>query len=95
MKISDGDHFINAVVVDPRKGNVDKSGLKQIRQYDIIELSRFKLKQLQSKISQKIHNFISLREWPRCLSEQTEIIGEPKEFTEFRDEKNFTDPQKP
>jgi hypothetical protein len=85
MKISDGTYFINAVVVDPRKVNVDKSALKPIRQYDIIELSRFKLKQLQSKVLPKVHNYIAMREWPRCLSELTEIIGEPKEFTEFRD----------
>lgn len=90
MKISDGVHFINAVTVDPRKGVQDGKSLKPLRQYDVIELSRFKLKQLPSKIHAKMLNYIAIREWPRFISEESEIIGEPKEFTEFRDDNNFS-----
>jgi len=70
MKISDGVHFINAVAIDPRKNS--QSDCHTIRQFDIIEISRFKLKQIESKIvEKKTHNYIALREWPRLVQMST------------------------
>ncbi len=88
MKISDGVHFINAVAADPRKQKSQDPAVKSINQHDIIELSRFKLKQLSA--NSKLHNYIAMREWPRVIKACSELIGDPKEFTEFRDDVVFS-----
>ena len=80
LKISDGKHFISAMVNDPSK---TKGAVRPIKEFDVIEVSKFKLKQITGI---KLYHYIVFKEWPKLIKETTDIIGSPKEFTEFREE---------
>lgn len=68
------------MVNDPTK---TKGAVRPIKEFDVIEVSKFKLKQITGI---KLYHYIVFKEWPKLIKETTFIIGSPKEFTEFREE---------